>query len=180
MNKNVTDSWKSKKLNACADSVDQALFSAPSKSLGTRLLVSAVLSSVELEKKNKYTAAAESRRASFTPFVVSVDGVFGREATCFLKRVAERLSFIWNKPYSIVMGWVKVRLQFAILRAKVSRGNSEYRIIRNGSGIYLGYYKTTDRLDILFHHKVAAGVGFIISTSFAAGRCPSQRRAKKC
>ena len=63
---------------------------------------------------------------------------------------------------------------------KVSRGNSECRIIRNGSGIDLGYYKTTDRLDILFHHKVAAGVGFIISTSFAAGRCPSQRRAKKC
>ena len=34
MNKNVTDSWKSKKLNACADSVDQALFSAPSKEPG--------------------------------------------------------------------------------------------------------------------------------------------------
>ena len=57
---------------------------------------------------------------------------------------------------------------------KVSRGNSEYQIIRNGSGIDLGYYKTTDRLDILFHHKVAAGVGFIINTSFAAGRSPSQ------
>ena len=34
MNKNVTDSWKSEKLNACADSVDQALFSAPSKEPG--------------------------------------------------------------------------------------------------------------------------------------------------
>ena len=68
----------------------------------------------------------------------------------------------------------------SMLTTKVSRGNSECRIIRNGSGIDLGYYKTTDRLDILFHHKVAAGVGFIISTSFAAGRCPSQRRAKKC
>ena len=79
--------------------------------------VSAILSSAELEKKNKYTAAAESRRASFTPFVVSVDGVFGCEATCFLKRVAERLSFIWNKPYSNVMGWAKVRLHFAIIRA---------------------------------------------------------------
>ena len=51
----------------------------------TNRLVSAVLSSAELEKKNKYTAAAESRRASFTPFVVSVDGVFGREATCFFE-----------------------------------------------------------------------------------------------
>ena len=61
---------------------------------------------------------------------------------------------------------------------KVSRGNSEYRIIRNGSGIDLGFYKSTDRLDIPFHHKVAAGVGFIIHTSFAAGRSPSRRRAK--
>ena len=33
----------------------------------TNRLVSAVLSYAELEKKNKYTAAAESRRASFTP-----------------------------------------------------------------------------------------------------------------
>ena len=38
--------------------------------------VGAILSSAEHEKKNKYTAAAESRRASFTPFVVSVDGFF--------------------------------------------------------------------------------------------------------
>ena len=34
MNKNVTDSWKSEKLNACADSINQALFSAPSKEPG--------------------------------------------------------------------------------------------------------------------------------------------------
>ena len=79
--------------------------------------VGAILFSTEHEKKNKYTAAAESRRATFTPFVVSVDGIFGREATCFLKRGAECLSFIWKKPYSNMMGWVKVRLQFAILRA---------------------------------------------------------------
>ena len=36
-----------------------------------------------------------------------------------------------------------------VLFIKVSRGNSEYWIIRNGSGIDLGYYKTTDHLDIL-------------------------------
>ena len=39
------------------------------------LLISAVLCSAEQEKKRKYLAAVEERRASFTPFVVSVDGV---------------------------------------------------------------------------------------------------------
>ena len=63
---------------------------------------------------------------------------------------------------------------------KVSRGNSECRLIRNDSGIDLGYYETTDRLDILFHHKVGAGVGSTISTRLAAGRSPSRRKAKKC
>ena len=67
----------------------------------TNRTVGAILSSAENEKKNKYTVAAESRRAIFTPFVVSVDGIFGREAICFLRRVAECLSFIWNKPYSM-------------------------------------------------------------------------------
>ena len=41
----------------------------------------AILSSAEAEKKKKYNNAANARRASFTPFVVSVDGALGREAT---------------------------------------------------------------------------------------------------
>ena len=81
----------------------------------TNCPVSAILSTAEQEKKRKYSAAAESRRACFTPFVVSVDGVFAREASCFLKRVAEHLSYQWNKPYFNVMG--KVCLQFAIIHA---------------------------------------------------------------
>ena len=39
--------------------------------------VSAVLSSAKEEKKCKYLSAAELRHASFTPFVVSVDGHLG-------------------------------------------------------------------------------------------------------
>ena len=39
-----------------------------------------VLCSAEQEKKIKYSAAVEERRASFTPFVVSVDGVLGHDA----------------------------------------------------------------------------------------------------
>ena len=39
--------------------------------------VQSVLESAEREKKKKYHEAAVSRHASFTPFVVSVDGVMG-------------------------------------------------------------------------------------------------------
>eukprot|EP00731_Ephydatia_muelleri_P008936 Em0004g1274a len=46
----------------------------------------AVISSAEEEKKRKYNSAAEARRASFTPFVVSTDGMLGREANFLLKR----------------------------------------------------------------------------------------------
>ena len=45
---------------------------APSHS---QRVVTAILSSAEEEKKKKYSEAAALRRASFTPLVVSVDGV---------------------------------------------------------------------------------------------------------
>ena len=45
--------------------------------------MSAVLATAEEEKKHKYLTAADSRHASFTPFVVSVDGALGHEASMF-------------------------------------------------------------------------------------------------
>ena len=79
--------------------------------------VSAVLSTAEKEKKTKYAHAAQARHASFSPFVVSVDGVMAREAQFMVQRLADRLSTRWSKPYSEVMGWLQTRLSFAILRA---------------------------------------------------------------
>ena len=79
--------------------------------------VEAVLTSAEKEKKRKYNEAAMARHASFSPFVVSVDGRMGREARVFLKRLAEKLTMRWQKPYSEVMGWVQARMSFATLRA---------------------------------------------------------------
>ena len=51
----------------------------------------AVLSSAE-EEKIKYCDAAEVRRTSFTPLVVSVDGVLGREADHFIQHLAEKIA----------------------------------------------------------------------------------------
>ena len=58
-----------------------------------------------------------ARHASFSLFVLSVDGQMGREARVFMKRVAEKLAIKWQRSYSEVMGWVQARMSFAILRA---------------------------------------------------------------
>ena len=77
----------------------------------------AVLSSAEEEKKRKYNSAAKARRASFTPFVVSTDGMLGREANFLLKRLAQSISIKWEKPLGQTTGWLRAKLSFAILRA---------------------------------------------------------------
>eukprot|EP00731_Ephydatia_muelleri_P034031 Em0045g16a len=79
--------------------------------------VDAVLCSAEQEKKRKYSAAVEDRRASFTPFVVSVDGVLGHDAQHLMKRLCDQIVVKWEKSHSEVMGWVRARMAFAILRA---------------------------------------------------------------
>ena len=51
-----------------------------------------VLSAAEEEKKRKYHQACIERRAQFTPLCISVDGMMGKEASIFVRRLAERLS----------------------------------------------------------------------------------------
>ena len=77
----------------------------------------AVLCSAEAEKKRKYMQACLDRHATFTPLCVSVDGMLGSEAEFFIKRLGDFLSAKWERPYSVVIGWVRARLSFAILRA---------------------------------------------------------------
>ena len=76
-----------------------------------------VLHSAEVEKKTKYSYACQERHMSFTPLVVSVDGMLAPEFASFLRRIGEALSTKWEKPYSKTMNWVKCRLSFAVLRA---------------------------------------------------------------
>ena len=77
----------------------------------------AVLCSAECDKKRKYLQACLDRRATFTPLCVSVDGMMGHEAAMFLKRIADLLSAKWETDYGLVMGWIRTRLSFVILRA---------------------------------------------------------------
>ena len=80
---------------------------------------SRVLLNTEVEKKNKYPEACAARRVHFTPLCFSVDGLAGSEANCFLKWMACRLSSQWDRSYAKVLGWIRSRLAFAIVRASV-------------------------------------------------------------
>ena len=63
----------------------------------------------------QYNSAAEARQASFTPFVVSTDGMLGREANFLLKRLAQSISIKWEKPLGQTTRRLRAKLSFAIL-----------------------------------------------------------------
>jgi hypothetical protein len=65
----------------------------------------------------KYKVAAEERRATFCPLVVTVEGITHPSFQAFLRRVAARLSAKWQKPLSTITSWVRVRFQIAIIKA---------------------------------------------------------------
>mmetsp|Transcript_18461 Transcript_18461/g.23887 ORF Transcript_18461/g.23887 Transcript_18461/m.23887 type:complete len:329 (-) Transcript_18461:131-1117(-) len=112
---------------------------APSR-LARNISWKTTLNAAAKEKKNKYKNACEDIRASFTPLVCTTDGCFHREFEAFTKRLAHRLSSKWNKTYSEVMGWVRVKLQFAIIRAvdlrlRGSRKRFRRMGLEDGAGI---------------------------------------------
>ena len=108
--------------------------------------ITQVLKGQEEEKKRKYKKACEERRFHFTPFVCSVDGVLGKEAQSFLKRLGHQLSQKWHTSYSVVMGFVRARLSIAILRATALcvRGSRKSVIgarfsLDDGAGVFLHF-----------------------------------------
>ena len=43
--------------------------------------------------------------------------MLGSEAEFFVRRLGDFLVAKWERPYSVVMGWVRAHLSFAFLRA---------------------------------------------------------------
>ena len=97
--------------------------------------VGGVLAMAEEDKKRKYVSAVEARRGSFSPFVVTVAGAMGPEAVLFLRHLAEKLSAGWERSYGEVLGWIKARLSFAIVRATDLCLRGSHVRWRSGTGI---------------------------------------------
>ena len=103
-----------------------------------------VLSNQERSKKAKCLEPCLAQRRHFSPFVASVDGMFGREATTVAKRLAAVLASKWQRPYSVVCSYVKSRLAIDVIRStnRCMRGSRtpssgvKFRIIpEDGSAI---------------------------------------------
>ena len=71
----------------------------------------------ENEKKKKYAKKCLEQRRNFTPFVVSVDGMLGKEAQAFLKHLAYLYVDKWDLTYSKVRGYLNAKISVACLRA---------------------------------------------------------------
>ena len=75
------------------------------------------LHEAEKGKKKMYQEACLQQRRNFSPFVASVDGLLGVEATATLKRTARRLATKWKQSYSKTCGYVKSRIAITLVRA---------------------------------------------------------------
>ena len=71
-----------------------------------------IVKSAENEKQKKYLEPCLEQRRHFTPFVVSCEGILGKEANVFLKRLSKNLADKWHRPYAQTLSFVKTR--FAI------------------------------------------------------------------
>ena len=77
----------------------------------------ATLARGEASKKKKHLQACMKQRRHFTPFIVSIDGLVGVEATALMKCLSWRLSQKWHRPHSQIAGHLNARLSVSILRA---------------------------------------------------------------
>ena len=68
-------------------------------------------------KKKMYLEACLQQRRHLSPFIASVDGVLGVEATATLKRIPSRLATKWRQPYSNTCGYVKSRVAITLVNA---------------------------------------------------------------
>jgi hypothetical protein len=76
-----------------------------------------VLAAHEREKKKKYIGTCLEQRRHSSPFVVSTDGLLGKEVKMLLKKLSARLAEKWEKYCSEVCGHVNARMSIAIVRA---------------------------------------------------------------
>ena len=75
------------------------------------------LEEAEKSKKKMYLERCLQQCRNFSPFVASVDGLLGVEATATLKRIASCLTSKWRQSYSKTYRYVKSRIAITLVRA---------------------------------------------------------------
>ena len=102
----------------------------PNASSYRSLSVNAAYRKHELEKKRQYNARIlEVEHGSFTPLVFASTGGTSKETTVFLKKLASEVARKENEEYAQVMGLLRVRVAFKLMRAALTmlRGSRHRR-----------------------------------------------------
>ncbi len=72
----------------------------------------------EKEKRDKYDERVrESEKGSFSPMVFLTTGGSGPECTRVLKKVASKISQKRGEQYGHVMGFIRTKLRFSLLKS---------------------------------------------------------------
>ena len=102
----------------------------------------------ENEKKLAYNARVlEVERGTFTPVVFSTTGGMGIEASKLLKRIAERTERKTGQSYADVMGFIRKRVRFDLLKTTIIT-------LRGERGRRVGPGKEIAELDLNLERKI--------------------------
>ncbi len=100
----------------------------------------------EREKQRAYEQRIrEVEHGSFTPLVFNTAGGMGRAATTTYKRLASLIATKQQQPYCVVMGWMRCRLTFSLIRSAI--------MCLRGSRSSRGHVpsRQPDSFDLVFH-----------------------------
>eukprot|EP00957_Ditylum_brightwellii_P002398 183970-Ditylum_brightwellii.AAC.1 len=70
----------------------------------------------EKEKKAKYLQACLKQSHHFSPFIVSVDGMLGKEADMVLKQLSQKLAAKWECPILHASNYIKTAISLSTMR----------------------------------------------------------------
>ncbi len=81
------------------------------------------------KKRENQERLRNVEHADFTPLVIATTGGIGPEGSMMLKRLAQNLAEKREMHISVVAGWLRCRLSFAILRSALIclRGSRPFR-----------------------------------------------------
>ena len=95
---------------------DICIFNADASSLNNQNLQT-IFDARKRLKKEKYSAIAAAKRASFTPIIATCEAIFDKEAEVYMKRLATLLSKKWKSCYSRAVCYIRARMQICIHRS---------------------------------------------------------------
>ncbi len=106
--------------------------------------------SAEKRKNREYRERIlQVEHGDFSPLVFATTGGMGPQATAVTARLGHRLAEVKKLPFSVVMGWIRCRLSFALLRSTLVclRGSRPRRPKVDNNPIDLAVCETKVSLD---------------------------------